>query len=210
LGVRPHVVFLHDPETHPGYREDPTKVIDYMLAEKGPVSVLEDLKKEGIVQAIGISGGPIKMLCRFVETGRFDVVIMHNRHNLLYQIARPLLARAAVYGVGVINSAIFASGILASGAQGGGKVAYNPPPHEILKRVEKIETACKRYHVPLAAAALQFSLLDDRVATTAVGMSRLEQVEETIRLASMPIPLELWGELTNLAIRDQDPQGWPV
>jgi D-threo-aldose 1-dehydrogenase len=53
--------------------------------------------------------------------------------------------------------------------------------------------------VPLAAAALQFSLRDPRVVSTVVGLSRPERVVQTIELAGHPVPDELWERLDSLA-----------
>ena len=51
------------------------------------------------------------------------------------------------------------------------------------------------HDVPLAAAALQFSLRDPRVDSTIIGISRPERVAQTLALASHPIPAALWTEL---------------
>jgi D-threo-aldose 1-dehydrogenase len=61
-----------------------------------------------------------------------------------------------------------------------------------------MEAACARHNVPLAAAALQFSLRDQRVASTVVGMSAPERIPETAALADHPIPVELWEDLEEL------------
>jgi D-threo-aldose 1-dehydrogenase len=48
--------------------------------------------------------------------------------------------------------------------------------------------------VPLAAAALQFSLRDPRIVSTVIGISRTERLAATVALASQQIPEELWQE----------------
>jgi D-threo-aldose 1-dehydrogenase len=53
--------------------------------------------------------------------------------------------------------------------------------------------------VPLAAAALQFSLRAPYVDSTVVGVSSPERVAETIALAEHEIPDALWDELDALA-----------
>jgi D-threo-aldose 1-dehydrogenase len=58
--------------------------------------------------------------------------------------------------------------------------------------VSEIQRACQDYGVPLAAAALQFSLRDRRIASTIVGISAPSRVEETLGFAGWPIPEELW------------------
>ena len=54
---------------------------------------------------------------------------------------------------------------------------------------------CQEHGVPLAAAALQFSLRDPRISTTIIGMTRPERIAQTLELASHPIPDSLWAQL---------------
>jgi D-threo-aldose 1-dehydrogenase len=64
--------------------------------------------------------------------------------------------------------------------------------------VRKMESASREFGVPLAAAALQFSLRDPRVVSTIVGISRPERIEQTLELATRPIPDELGERLDSL------------
>ena len=58
--------------------------------------------------------------------------------------------------------------------------------------------ACEHCGVPLAAAALQFSVRDPRITSTIVGFSRPERVAQTLQLAELPIPDPLWDELDEI------------
>jgi D-threo-aldose 1-dehydrogenase len=58
--------------------------------------------------------------------------------------------------------------------------------------------ACAAYDVPLAAAALQFSLRDPRITSTIVGMTRPERIRQTLDLAALPVPDELWARLEQI------------
>ena len=200
------LVYLHDPEYHPLYASNRKKAMQEILAPDGPVAELEKLKKEGAVSHIGISGGPIDMLLEFIATGRFDAVITHSRWNLLWQTAGPLIQKAHEMGLGIVNASVYASGILASGPVDGARAAYQVPTPEIVERVRRIESVCQRYKAPLAAAALQFSLRDSRISSTAVGISRPEEVEETLRLAGISLPEEIWADLNELAEKEADPE----
>lgn len=203
LGISPlPLVYLHDPEFHPRYRGDKKGAIKEMLAPGGPVAELEKMKREGVVLNIGISGGPIDMMLEFVRTGRFDAGITHNRWNLLWQVADPLIEAASNMGMGIINAAPYASGILA----GGTRTAYRVPSPEILERVKEMESVCRKYDVPLAAAAIQFSLCDLRIDSTVVGISSPEQISRNLSLARLPVPKELWEELDPLAFKGGDPE----
>jgi D-threo-aldose 1-dehydrogenase len=196
LGLnRLQLVHLHDPE----HLDEPGREpFEYMMAPGGPVEVLVGLKEEGIIEHLGIAGGPVELLIRFVETGLFETVITHNRYTLVNRTAEPLLDLAAQRGVATLNAAPYGSGILAKGPDAYARYEYREAPQEMVERVRKMESACRELGVPLAAAALQFSLRDRRVVSTIVGISRPERVEQTIELATHPIPDELWPRLDSL------------
>jgi D-threo-aldose 1-dehydrogenase len=195
LGMdRLQLVFLHDPE-HETY--------GYMMAPGGPVEVLMSLKDEGVIEHVGVAGGPIDLMIRYLETGVFEAVITHNRYTLVNRTAEPLLEVAVQRGVAALNAAPYGSGILAKGPEAYARYEYREAPPELVEQVRKMEGACREVGVPLAAAALQFSLRDIRVVSTIVGVSRPERVEQTLELATHPIPEELWGRLDSFV----DPGG---
>jgi D-threo-aldose 1-dehydrogenase len=72
----------------------------------------------------------------------------------------------------------------------------------LVERVREMEGVCKEFGIPLAAAALQFSMRDPRVVSTIVGMTRPERVGQTLELATHPIPHELWPALDSFATPD--------
>jgi D-threo-aldose 1-dehydrogenase len=187
LGMdRLQLVYLHDPE-HETY--------EYMMGPGGPVEVLVGLRDEGVIEHLGVAGGPIDLMIRFVETDLFEAVITHNRYTLVNRTAEPLLDVAAQRGVAALNAAPYGSGILAKGPDAYARYEYREASQEMVERVRAMERACLEFDVPLAAAALQFSLRDPRVVSTIVGISRPERVGQTLELATRPIPDELWERL---------------
>jgi D-threo-aldose 1-dehydrogenase len=64
---------------------------------------------------------------------------------------------------------------------------------------------CTAHDVPLGAAALQFSLREPRIASTVVGVSHPERVDQTVAWANWPVPDELWQELHTLLSNAPDP-----
>src|SRR5690606_23604343 len=163
-------------------------------------------KQQGLSQRLGVAGGRIGLMIRYIETGLFEAVITHNRYTLLNRTAEPLLEAAAARGIAVINAAPYGSGILAKGPGAYARYAYQDAPSEIIARAREIEAICQRYGVPLAACALQFSVRDPRIISTVVGISRPERIEETIALLGHPIPDELWDEIAPLADYHTDPE----
>jgi D-threo-aldose 1-dehydrogenase len=85
--------------------------------------------------------------------------------------------------IGFINGAPYGGGILARGSAASSKYAYATAHPEVMRAVQAMEAACARYDVPLAAAALQFSLRTETVGSTVVGVSSPSRLEETAALA---------------------------
>jgi D-threo-aldose 1-dehydrogenase len=198
LGLdRLQIVFLHDPEH---------TTFEAAMASGGPVEILQNFKAEGVIDHIGVAGGPIDLLIRYVETGAFEAVITHNRFTLLNRSAEPLLEMASQRGIGVLNAAPYGSGILAKGPDAYPRYAYRPASTATIKGATAMAEVCRTFGVPLAAAALQFSLRDQRIDSTIVGMSRPERVQQTLELAAFPVPAELWPELDRHVVPPDDPE----
>jgi D-threo-aldose 1-dehydrogenase len=113
---------------------------------------------------------------------------------LLNRSADPLLTMASERGLAVLNAAPYGSGILAKGPAQYPRYAYSNAPAQMVERAKELEAICARYDVPLAAAALQFSLRDPRITATIVGMSRQE------------IPDACWDELLQVPYETGNPE----
>jgi D-threo-aldose 1-dehydrogenase len=185
------LVHLHDPERI---------TFEEATAPDGPVEALKALKAEGLIGHLGVAGGPIDMLRRFVDLGVFEVVLTHNRCTLLDRSAGPLLDHCAAAGVAVVNGAPFGGGILVKGPESAPRYAYKTASDTVRERVTAMQRLCAEASVPLAAAALQFSMRDPRVTATVVGITKPERLAETIELATLDIPDDLWPELDKLAL----------
>ena len=183
------LVYLHDPE-HISF--------DEAMQPGGPVEALQQCKEEGLIAHLGVAGGPIDMMIRFVETGLFEAAISHNRYTLLNREAEPLWEVCERRGVTTLNAAPYGSGLLAKGPGAYPRYMYSQASPELLRRASQMEAACKRHNLPLAAAALQFSLRDTRITSTIVGITRPERLAETLELAQHPVPDELWAELDSI------------
>jgi D-threo-aldose 1-dehydrogenase len=185
------LVYLHDPE----------KIgFEASMAPGGPVEALLELQADGVIGALGVAGGPIDMELDFLRTGHFQVVLSHNRYTLVDSSAEPLIAECADRGVGFVNAAPFGGGMLVRGPEQVPTYCYAPVEDHVLDRVRAMEAACRDHGVPLAAAALQYSVRDPRVASTVVGMSRPERFEQMRELLAAPVPEALWTAIEPLIL----------
>lgn len=180
------LVHLHDPENI-SFEEG--------VVRGGPLEAMRALQAEGLIAHLGVAGGPIDLLLRYIRTGAFAVVLTHNRFSLVDQSAEPLFAEAEALGVAALNAAPFGGGVLAGAPSAQGFYAYRRASPEILARIEALKAVSARHDVPLAAAALQFSLRDPRIVSTIVGVSQPERVDRLVELARWPIAPEAWDDL---------------
>lgn len=199
------LVFVHDPEEAEW---------DDVMGPNGAIQPLLDARAEGRIGAIGVAGGTLDIMRRYVDTGIFEAVITHNRYTLLNRSAEGLIQHCHELGLPVLNAAPYASGLLVKANRTNPRYAYGKPPSHILERLEQIETICLRWHVPMAAAALQFSLRDERITSTIVGMSGEQRIDQTLALAQILIRAEFWDELMALPydtqdISEQEIEGYP-
>ena len=191
------IVYIHDPEH---------TTFENIIGPGGALEVLQRFQEEGTIGHLGISGGPVDMLIRYVETGAFVALETHNRYTLLNRSAAPLLDIAAQRGMAVINAAPYGSGMLAKGPDTYARYASQDAPAEMVDRVRRMAAVCAEYGVPLPAAALQFSLRDSRVTSTVVGMSRAERIAQTVELSQHLIPDALWPRLDAIGFDTADPE----
>jgi D-threo-aldose 1-dehydrogenase len=188
LGLdRVQLMYLHDPEFHLTFAE--------AMAPGGAIDALVRLRDEGVLDHLGVAGGEVQLLADFIATGLIEVVLCHNKYTLIDRSAEPLMEDARRRGVGFINAAPYGGGILAQGPDAQPRYAYEPADMAIREAVRAMQAACAAHDVPLAAAALQFSVRDPRVASTVVGVSAPARIAETERLMAQHVPDELWAEL---------------
>src|SRR5437763_887450 len=131
LGLdRLQLVYLHDPE-HTTFAQ--------AMAPGGPVEALQRCKEEGLAEHIGVAGGPIAMMIRYVETGAFAAAISHNRYTLLNTAADPFWDTCQRHRVAAVNAAPYGSGILAKGPSAYPRYVYREAPDDVMARARRLE-----------------------------------------------------------------------
>lgn len=190
LGVeRLPLLHLHDPYT---------VTFDEAMAPGGAVEGLIELRESGRVDAIGVAAAPVPLMARYVATGVFDAVLIHNRFTVVDQSAAPVFADAQERGMTVFNAAPFGSGILVTGPRQGAIYDYRPATPELIGWVERLERVCVAHGVSLPAVALHFSLRSPLIDSTIVGVASPGRRAQLDELAATPVPDELWSEIEAL------------
>jgi D-threo-aldose 1-dehydrogenase len=157
---------------------------------------LSELRDQGVIKGIGAGFNTMGSIPRFLDLFDIDFFLLAMRYTLLEQdVLDSEFPRCQERGVGVVIGGGYNSGILATGAVPGAMYNYEPAGPAILERVGKIEAVCKRWNVPLPAAALQFPLGHPIVASIIPGAISTQQVEQNLAAFRHPIPADFWAEL---------------
>jgi D-threo-aldose 1-dehydrogenase len=196
LGLnRIDVVLIHDVDvwTH-GTQEAADQRFKETMA--GCFPALAELRRTGVIKAIGVGLNESAMSLRFVREADIDCVMLAGRYTLLEQGALDdLFPECEQKGVSILTAGPFNSGILATGAVPGAVYDYQPAPAPIMNRVRRIEDVCRRHDVDLATAALQFPLAHPCIVSMVAGGLSPGEVEQNAARMSVQIPSAFWAEL---------------
>lgn len=199
LGVdRVDILHLHDPE----------HCVDLqgIVRTGGAMDELFRIKEEGLASAVGLAMGRVPLMSELLPRWEFDAMINHNRWSLLNRTADRMYSDAHDRGIAILNAAPYAGGVLAKGTARSNRITYQVVTDDQLDPVRKIEEICTRHGVPIGAVALQFSIRDPRVASTIVGISKPERIEQSREWAHASVPDECWDEIMALPTGTDDPE----
>ncbi|MGI9385330.1 MAG: aldo/keto reductase [Methyloligellaceae bacterium] len=175
------------------------------LETEGGWAVLQALRESREIHAIGAGINHVGMIPRFLERFDMDYFLVAMPYTLLDQPALDAELQLCLDSkVSVVIGAVFASGILATGAVSGALYAYKAAEPEIVEKVQRMAAVCGRYGVPLAAAALQFPLGHPAVASVIPGANSAAQVHQNLEAMRVKIPSDFWEELKSESLLRQD------
>ena len=131
--------------------------------------VLADLKRQGIIKAVGIGINFCDAALEIMKSVDLDIVLLAGRYTLLDQSAQnKLLPYALERKVDITIGGVFNSGVLAD-PKPGATFEYLPASDEIIKKAQDIGAFLKKLGIPLTAAALQFPLRHPAVTSVLTG-----------------------------------------
>lgn len=164
---------------------------------------LDELRRAGVIGAIGCGLNESEMCLRFARAGDFDCMLLAGRYTLLEQGAlAELFPEMTRRGMSIILGGPLNSGILAGPVREGAPYDYAAAPPRIIARARQLEAVCARHQVPLIAAALQFPRAHPLVASIIPGALSPREVAENVAHLRRPIPAALWGELRHEGLID--------
>jgi D-threo-aldose 1-dehydrogenase len=203
LGIdRIDIALIHDVDF---WTTKDRKVLDerFKTVMDSGFRALDELRKAGVIGAIGAGINESDTSLRFIQAGDFDCMLLAGRYTLLEQGAlEAFLPECLKRNVSVILGGPYNSGILTGNVKPGATHDYAAAPQNLIDKAQKIEAICKRHGVPLGAAAMQFPLFHPAFCAVIPGALSAAEVKQNVGHMSVRIPSEMWSELKREKLLD--------
>jgi aryl-alcohol dehydrogenase-like predicted oxidoreductase len=164
--------------------------IEQIIAETIPA--MRKVQEQGKARFIGISGYPMKIFRRVVESTPLDCILSYNQYTLQNtRLADELLPEMTTAGVGVMNAGPFSARLLTNAPL----PAWLKEPEEVKAAARAAAALCTSRNVDIAKLALQYSLAHEGIATTIAGSANPKNIENWAKWASEPLDQQLLSEV---------------
>jgi D-threo-aldose 1-dehydrogenase len=180
------IMLLHDPDVEELEEASNKTAFPTML----------ELRKQGVVKAIGAGMNQWEMPLRFIKRFDLDVILLAGRYTLLdHSGLKEFMPECVKRNVKIVVGGPYNSGILARDLTGPVTFNYEAAPNDLVTRARALKAVCDRHRVDLKAAALQFVLAHPAIVSAIPGAQSVRELEENARAAAALIPGSLWQEL---------------
>ena len=156
------------------------RVTDDVINSEDVIDIFQQLKRDGLVRAVGMSTYALEQTERVITSGNWDVVQL--AYNLLDQTHAQALPLAQKYGVGIMVRSVLFKGILTD---------TNLHLHPQLKPVQDYRDRYRQLlttQTPtLTQLAARFVLSHDGVSSALLGIDRMNYLQEALTIARKPL-----------------------
>ena len=167
---------------------------------------LVKLKEEGVVKHVGITDlqlENLKWVIDRVPKGTVESVLNFCHYCLCDDKLADFIDYFEQKGVGIVNASPLSMGLLTER----GVPDWHPAPKSLIEACAKAAEYCKTKNFPIEKLAMQFSVSNDRIATTLFSTTNPENVKKNIDSINEPIDWDLVKEVRDI-IGDQQRVSW--
>lgn len=184
--------------------------LDRQTGEAPVMRLLESLKQDGIIGAIGMGGRDCEFMADVIETDRVDVVLTFMHYDLAVQDARDrLIPTAKKHDIGIVIGGPFRQGALAvrqdkriAEMRSKGEYAYGLE-EAVLRHIDAIYALADETDMGLPEMGIRYLLSDPDVSTVIPGPRTVAQVQANVASARKgPLPAELLERIDEIG-RDE-------
>ena len=191
------LVSIHDPDEYLASAKNDEDLKDRKEKLLEAFSALDELKKSGRVQSVGVGAKDISVIDFIsdhfqLDWAMFACSITPYTHS---DFAIKLLKKLGQQGVDVINSAVFNAGFLIGGTHFDYQLISQETHPEVFDWRDKFFAICQEFDIKPAAACVQFSFLFPEIKAIALNTSKPERVKSNMDLAHAEIPQGFWDKM---------------
>lgn len=207
-GYTAQFVSIHDPDEYLAAASDKTDADKRYREILSAYNALFDLKKQGLVKAVGVGAKDWRIIQRLTADIDLDWVMIansmtvHSHPKDLLVFMKELEQR----NIHIVNSAVFNGGFLV------GSDFYNyrlvnketAEGQALLQWREQFYELCHEYGIVPAKAALYFGLHATGVKSIAISSSSPQRLKETITMAKDDVPDSFWQSMVQRGLIAND------
>ncbi|MDA0841415.1 MAG: aldo/keto reductase [Planctomycetota bacterium] len=160
------------------------------------LEALHEMKEQGLVKEIGLTGSDLDLMSDALETGEFVSVITFLKYDMLVQTAKERLIPAAVeHDVAVILASPLHAGLLGSKRDHWLEKRFA----DMRPKVEKLEALLADQNMPMSQLGLRYLLADENVSLLLSGVDCIEELEDCAAASgSGPLPQPLVEKIESI------------
>jgi L-galactose dehydrogenase len=163
------------------------------VVEEG-IPALQQLKKQGKIRFLGVSGLPLNVFERVLAKADLDVVLSYCHYSLndtsLLNIV-PLLEKKKV---GLINASPLSMGLLSTR----NVPDWHPADKEIREACKRAAEFCRQNGTDISKLAIQYSTSNEKIPTTLVSTANTENIKKNIQWMDEPMDTGLLREILDI------------
>ena len=165
------------------------------------LEAVRELKKEGRIGNVSFGIYPVDLWRRIFTTLDVDAALVHNHYCLNDTLLLELLPLAQAKGIGIVNGAPFASGLLTDG----GPAFWHPAGPEDRAVFRRAAEFCRKQGLSICQLALQFASQNPDIPTTLFSSADPEAVRRNVRWHEQPCDIQLLAEVQKILepVRDK-------
>ncbi|GAB3252060.1 aldo/keto reductase [Larkinella harenae] len=166
---------------------------DQVVNEAIPAAL--KIKEMGKARYVGFSGLPVRYLAKVAREVEVDTVLSWGHYTLLAdEINDELVPLAQEKGFGLLNAAPLMQRILSDAPI----PVWQSSPQAVKDMQPKLLKLCREYGLELSDVALKYAVSHPVIATTIVGISEQNRLEQNVRALDIHLPDELLQRIETL------------
>ncbi|QGH32938.1 aldo/keto reductase [Gracilibacillus salitolerans] len=163
------------------------------VIEEG-IPALEELKKQGKIRFLGVSGLPLLIFEKVLKKVDLDVILSYCHYSLNDTSLLSLLPLLEERQVGLVNASPLSMGLLNSRDV----ASWHPADKEIQQLCMQAAKFCETQGEDLAKLAIQYATRNELIPTTLVSTASVKNITKNIKWTEEPINEDLLARVLDI------------